>query len=350
MAISPNTTAAISKSRLIEKSIVRNASLWIDIYKGIGVSLVVLGHINANVRLQTFIFVFHMPLFFFISGYLFKPQAGLRDYAKKKILHLIVPYCSFLAVATALLVSVALHKHHPVSDILFNSLWGGDKLRGPERIFWFITCLFFVQQLANYVYTRSSAKIAWILAAVSLLLSYFNYVYLPAIGLPLGLNVCLYGFPLFVVGYAMKGFRFQSTSVLLLAVSGSLFTAYAVWTGALNLRFDMRDHMYGVPFLSFGLSICLIRLTILASLSLAHVRAIARAAALIGSASMGIMFLHSYFPILLPRVFSEQRLISFPLTLGASFAGTLLLNRSQKLRILFLGQTNDIFARNWKEK
>lgn len=287
-----------------------------------------------------------MPLFFFISGYLFKPHANLGSYAKKKFFHLIVPYLSFLALATAFSISVALYKHRSVSDILFNSLWGGDKLRGLERIFWFATSLFFVQQMANYVYTKWNARTAYILAAISLLLSYVNYLYLPTIGLPLGLNVCLYGFPLFVVGNAMKTFKFGSIGVMLLSALGSLFTVYAVWTGALNLTFDMRDHVYGVPFVSFVLSITLIIMTILVSRTLSHVRGISKAIALLGAASMGIMYLHSYFPIILPRLFSEQRLISFPLTLAVSFAATALLNKSAKLRFLFLGQSKDIFARN----
>ena len=53
---------------------------WIDIAKGIGIILVVLGHtLVPQVRetgfagfLWIFIYNFHMPLFFFLSGYLFE--------------------------------------------------------------------------------------------------------------------------------------------------------------------------------------------------------------------------------------------------------------------------------------
>ena len=51
--------------------------LWLDAARGIGVVLVVLGHAISDTvmdnplfsRLFYFIYSFHMPLFFFISGY-----------------------------------------------------------------------------------------------------------------------------------------------------------------------------------------------------------------------------------------------------------------------------------------
>lgn len=88
---------------------------WLDYAKGFGIILVVYGHVisglsNAGV-LQTIsvaskqaldlsvlsIYMFHMPLFFFISGILFK-DSQLKDdrqrltFARKKIVTLIYPY------------------------------------------------------------------------------------------------------------------------------------------------------------------------------------------------------------------------------------------------------------------
>ena len=44
---------------------------FIDFLKGIGIILVVIGHVSQNERINDFIYSFHMPLFFFISGFLF---------------------------------------------------------------------------------------------------------------------------------------------------------------------------------------------------------------------------------------------------------------------------------------
>ena len=53
---------------------------WIDIAKGIGIILVVIGHISQIEVLNDIIYSFHMPLFFIISGYLYK-----RKFYKGKI-------------------------------------------------------------------------------------------------------------------------------------------------------------------------------------------------------------------------------------------------------------------------
>lgn len=44
---------------------------YIDIAKGIGIILVILGHSGVNSEIKDFIYGFHMPLFFVISGYLY---------------------------------------------------------------------------------------------------------------------------------------------------------------------------------------------------------------------------------------------------------------------------------------
>ena len=53
------------ESDLFEKRI-----FWIDALRGIGIFLVVLGH--TFWKGHNVIYAFHMPLFFFISGILFK--------------------------------------------------------------------------------------------------------------------------------------------------------------------------------------------------------------------------------------------------------------------------------------
>jgi len=45
---------------------------WLDKCKLIGIWLVIIGHLNISKDYQDFIYAFHMLLFFFISGYLYK--------------------------------------------------------------------------------------------------------------------------------------------------------------------------------------------------------------------------------------------------------------------------------------
>jgi fucose 4-O-acetylase-like acetyltransferase len=66
-------------------------NIGLDLLKGIGILLMILGHMHLPGRLTTFIFSFHMPLFFFVSGYLYrdKPIAEIIQSNAQKIL---LPY------------------------------------------------------------------------------------------------------------------------------------------------------------------------------------------------------------------------------------------------------------------
>lgn len=66
--------------------------------RGFGILLVVLGHTSQSVGLVHWIFSFHMPLFFIISGMLFHERQFL-DSVKKKAVSLLVPYL-FFGIAT----------------------------------------------------------------------------------------------------------------------------------------------------------------------------------------------------------------------------------------------------------
>lgn len=68
---------------------------WIDWAKTIGIWLVVFGHIPGHPpAVSEFIYAFHMPLFFFLSGYLAKTKS-VREAVKSGAVRLLVPYALF---------------------------------------------------------------------------------------------------------------------------------------------------------------------------------------------------------------------------------------------------------------
>lgn len=62
----------------------QNRFSYIDILRGIGIFFVVLGHIYYNDVAYRWIYSFHMPLFFFAAGWVYK-EKPIRDDIKKRL-------------------------------------------------------------------------------------------------------------------------------------------------------------------------------------------------------------------------------------------------------------------------
>lgn len=56
-----------------------------DAVKGLGILLVVLGHSGCPAYLHDFIYLFHMGLFFYVSGKFLKINRGVENYVVSKI-------------------------------------------------------------------------------------------------------------------------------------------------------------------------------------------------------------------------------------------------------------------------
>ena len=75
-----------------ENPTIKHRNEAIDIAKGIGIILMVMGHSGCPKMLFNFIYLFHMPLFFFCSGYFFHPTNKVSDTIKKRIKGLYLPF------------------------------------------------------------------------------------------------------------------------------------------------------------------------------------------------------------------------------------------------------------------
>lgn len=68
---------------------------YIAIAKAIGIMLMVMGHSGCPDVLYRFIYIFHMPLFFFCSGFFIRPARNIieiRSFIRKRVKGLYVPY------------------------------------------------------------------------------------------------------------------------------------------------------------------------------------------------------------------------------------------------------------------
>lgn len=125
---------------------------WLDIAKGLGIIAVVVGH-SGNEIAHHFIFWFHMPLFFIISGYLYNGKDNkeeLKSWTIKRFYALLIPYASFAALISMLTLTFNFSVIEFIKQ-LTKTLYGGEFLVGDFGVFWFITCLFLTQIVFSFI-------------------------------------------------------------------------------------------------------------------------------------------------------------------------------------------------------
>ncbi|MDY4684793.1 MAG: acyltransferase family protein, partial [Sodaliphilus sp.] len=82
---------------------------YIDLAKGICILLVVLFHLKEMYKvhscLDVYLYSTLIPLYFFLSGYVFKTYGGWNEFILKKIKRLIIPF-AFFYITTSVLIPI----------------------------------------------------------------------------------------------------------------------------------------------------------------------------------------------------------------------------------------------------
>ena len=132
---------------------------WIDAVRGWAIVLVILGHTdlaNMNREIFVWIFSFHIPLFFVLSGLVFRiKEERYVDFFKNKIYTLLVPYLVFriLEIVIDVGYSLLLGDQMIRSDII-NSVVGifaQARNTSFESGLWFLPCLFLMQNIMYFI-------------------------------------------------------------------------------------------------------------------------------------------------------------------------------------------------------
>jgi hypothetical protein len=231
------------------------------------------------------------------------------------------------------------HHRGSSSDVLavaYNLAMGNNKLGGLYNVFWFVPCLFVTQQIMNFAIIRLRLLKVALFSAVCLAASYLTGANLH-VSLPFDVNVVLAAVPIFCAGYFAKRLSFGSGWVYATAIAGTAFSAFSLWY-RVDIEYDMKQGIYGIPFVSFLLSLCCILAVVYASRRILCIHPVAKVLSALGAKSMGIMFLHVPFAFLCSTAHLETNNIgAFSLLiLCLSYVLTSLLSQFRFTRALYL--------------
>jgi len=292
-----------------------NRILTLDIAKGLGILLVVLGH-NPVFRegahsFYEAIYLFHMPLFFFLSGVNFRAGPAFEA-GRKRGRTLLVPYfvMGLLGVLVAL-VSGPMAALNELGGVIYGV---GHTIRFVPL--WFLPCLFMTSMAATFLMSAARAftpkerlenRQTMLLASLaltslvigSLILNsqvFASAPYLDALGRPLGLPWSLDLVP-FVLGVFFVGtlaaraplvYRCPQPWLVLLAAA-SVLAVLTVYGASLDLNYRRLTHpLAAIAAMAAGIVMIMALSTLVARVAWA-----ARLFGYLGSASLIILMIHS---------------------------------------------------------
>lgn len=162
-----------------------------DCMKGIAILLMVLGHSLPNSNfgsyIHGFIYSFHMPLFFLISGYFYNKRPTIEQ-IKRDFYGLILPYIIFccLLMLYGLFTDLFRNITFPHETVkwfrigFYGSYNPNTQLGNWVGPIWFLICLFWCKTVFNFLYSENEDKNIVLFIFLPIIVSYlFNFFYIP---------------------------------------------------------------------------------------------------------------------------------------------------------------------------
>lgn len=235
---------------------------WADLCKWIGIVFMVWGHAGVSTEVDIYLHSFHMPIFFFLSGYWFTAgKYGLRDFLKRRARSLLIPYFFYGAVLCILWNGYSLlfsPDQFVPWDKIARSLFLFNADFSPfAAIQWFLTALF-LSEILFFFLERVFPQKKWSPAVIALLVSLPGYFWLSwDLGRIVWSMDCAFtGTAFYAFGYFLKICLrkrtewFSGTAAAPFAAFGLLLIGF--WLSCQNGYTNMRVLLYGNYFLYYA--------------------------------------------------------------------------------------------------
>ena len=298
----------------------RLRSAGIDGLRVFGIVAIVAGHVwsdRSNDIARMGLYTWHVPVFFFLSGYFWANERSLGAEFAKRVRALLVPYAAWLLSIGAVYGAYLWANGQTLQFV--NVLLGGSYMGAPFFAFWFVTALF-----AACLFLRALQRfpdwIPWAVAVAGLAVAYLAPDLLTAVPFSLGVAVPGMIFILAGISFCRIAPRLRSRvglSVVLLAGSAPLIV-----TGV-SQPLDMKQSDFGTPVVSVviasAISAGLVLLVqwVFASITPGVARVVTSAA----TVGLAVVLTHSAFILLLSKLPVDiPAVLVFPVVLVVSWA------------------------------
>lgn len=186
----------------------KNRFDYIDIAKGLGILMVIWGHITTHWT-RSFVYTYHMPMFFIFSGMLFRSSKfnSFGEFAGKRVKRLFLPYVLYSIATWAIWAGFNYVRGVEVESYWYPLLqtvlaYGSGQFFVYNSPLWFIPCLFAIEIM--YFFTSQFKDVLNIALCIGLIFvsvgleHVFGYDYLYL--LPWNFDAALMALPLYAAG------------------------------------------------------------------------------------------------------------------------------------------------------
>lgn len=226
----------------------------LDVLRVIGIAAVVVAHVWFREEwAHAFVFSWNMPLFFFLTGYLWKTRP-FGSMVRRRSEMLLVPYAFWLVVWSVIFVAVT---GDATLRFVVGQLLGGRYMYGkPFWAFWFSTALF-VLVVVFWLVAKLPLWSQWAIALALLIPAYVVPELVRLAPWAAATGVCCVTFLL--AGRTVRRFEHLVTGWVRLAVAAVLVVgSFAAFATGLVRPVDLKPVEFGTPVFGVLLAIAIV--------------------------------------------------------------------------------------------
>lgn len=290
-----------------KRSLASNRIEWIDVFKGLLMILIVVGH--ATGKYNSYIYQFHVGAFFWISGFTYKRnERSLISKSIEKIYSLILPmYAAFLLMLSGIWLAnkAGLHSYLFETEYVGWFRYITDFFKGYNSInllgaTWFLTVLFWIFILEYIADSLIKEKWCWVRRFISLCMFWLGYLCIEFSQAKLLIVIILISQFYFELGRIFnekellnKCFRFKGAKGICGVISVLIFYAMS---NVLHYSMDFASGNFGTPLKGI---VCILNGSILfyliANVVVKYASKLKNILIYVGQNTMGILLFHFAF-------------------------------------------------------
>ena len=222
---------------------------YIDLFRSFGIILMIMGHIKYGNHFDKWIHAFHMPMFFFVSGWFYRSRedVSVGVQIKKKVNSLLVPYL-FFEIVQWLILLIYIPEYRNAQTLLHILTENTYKIPIESGTFgispipgamWFLTAIFFIE--AIYIVLNRILECSWklhIAVVVLTVIGMLATIIFP-FRLPWALDAAFVGIGVFHIARMIR--KTKAKKVLNLKIwpslmMGVIFTILIMVSPKINMR------------------------------------------------------------------------------------------------------------------